>query len=239
MATAESSYQSTVSRSGMRFISARPSLTLFGTDGSGINGGGGGAAISATELGGSGGGGAGATGAAGAGQAGSAGGGVSVGMGGPAAAGALSLRQGHWKYIEPGQGPKVNQNTNTEMVNDPAGQLYNLADDLVEAKNLASEHPNGQKRCSRCFRSCASKVAAAHSPSEFGLTTAFGRYGGVPHAGARAHSAFTWSGRWFAPPTSFGFVCFINFRPYFPGQQTVRAKVVWLTQWRLLTISRD
>ena len=60
-------------------------------------------------------------------------------------AGALSLRKGHWKYIEPGQGPKLNQNTNTELGNDPAGQLYNLADDLGEAKNLASSHPERAK----------------------------------------------------------------------------------------------
>ena len=60
-------------------------------------------------------------------------------------AGVLSLRRGPWKYIEPGQGPKLNQNTNTELGNDPAGQLYNLADDLGEAKNLASSHPERAK----------------------------------------------------------------------------------------------
>ena len=63
-------------------------------------------------------------------------------------AGALSLRQGQWKYIEPGTGPKVNRVTNTEMGNDSAGQLYNLADDLGETKNRASEHPERVKEMS-------------------------------------------------------------------------------------------
>lgn len=56
-------------------------------------------------------------------------------------AGALSLRQGPWKYIEPGNEPKINRNTNTELGNDPAPQLYNLAADLGETRNVASQHP--------------------------------------------------------------------------------------------------
>jgi arylsulfatase A-like enzyme len=53
----------------------------------------------------------------------------------------LSLRQGPWKYIEPGKGPKVNQNTNTELGADPQPQLYNLASDAGERKNVAAENP--------------------------------------------------------------------------------------------------
>ncbi|MGH9938818.1 MAG: sulfatase-like hydrolase/transferase, partial [Blastocatellia bacterium] len=60
-------------------------------------------------------------------------------------AGALSLRQGQWKYIEPGNGPKVSRYTNTELGNDPAGQLYNLADDPGETKNLAGAYPDKLK----------------------------------------------------------------------------------------------
>ena len=60
----------------------------------------------------------------------------------------LSLRLGHWKYIEPSEGPKVNRNTNTELGNDPMGQLYNLAADLGETRNLASEHPDRVKEMS-------------------------------------------------------------------------------------------
>ena len=57
-------------------------------------------------------------------------------------AGVLSLRQGSWKYIEPGRGPARNANTNTELGNDPAGQLYDLAADPGEARNLAAERPD-------------------------------------------------------------------------------------------------
>ncbi len=57
-------------------------------------------------------------------------------------AGVLALRLGQWKYIEPGKGPKVNQNTNTEMGNDPGGQLYDLSSDLGERRNLASSEPD-------------------------------------------------------------------------------------------------
>ncbi|MGH9769490.1 MAG: sulfatase family protein [Blastocatellia bacterium] len=60
-------------------------------------------------------------------------------------AGALSLRSGTWKYIEPSDRPKLNRNTNTEMGNDPAGQLYNLADDLGETSNLVTKHPDKVK----------------------------------------------------------------------------------------------
>ena len=60
-------------------------------------------------------------------------------------AGALSLRQGAWKYIAPGRGPRVNRETNTELGNDPAGQLYNLAADPGEARNEAAARPDKVK----------------------------------------------------------------------------------------------
>jgi arylsulfatase A-like enzyme len=53
----------------------------------------------------------------------------------------LSLREGSWKYIAPGNGPAINANTNTEMGNLRTPQLYNLATDLGETKNVAAEHP--------------------------------------------------------------------------------------------------
>ncbi|MDQ3685702.1 MAG: arylsulfatase [Acidobacteriota bacterium] len=56
-------------------------------------------------------------------------------------AGTLSLRQGHWKYITPSKGQKINRNTNTEMGNDPAPQLYNLSTDPGETNNVAGKHP--------------------------------------------------------------------------------------------------
>ncbi len=57
-------------------------------------------------------------------------------------AGDLSLRDGAWKYISPGTGPKIEKNTNTEMGTDPGPQLYDLSADIGESTNLAAEHPD-------------------------------------------------------------------------------------------------
>jgi arylsulfatase A-like enzyme len=57
----------------------------------------------------------------------------------------LSLRQGAWKYVEPGKGQKVSANTNTELGNDPGGQLYDLSRDLGEQENLAGRQPDRAK----------------------------------------------------------------------------------------------
>lgn len=57
----------------------------------------------------------------------------------------LSLVVGNWKYIEPSKGPSINKDTNTELGNLPAPQLYNLADDPGETKNLATNHPDKVK----------------------------------------------------------------------------------------------
>jgi arylsulfatase A-like enzyme len=56
-------------------------------------------------------------------------------------AGVLSLRRGSWKYIEPGKGPKVLVNTNTETGQAPEVQLYNLDADLGETNNVAAQRP--------------------------------------------------------------------------------------------------
>jgi arylsulfatase A-like enzyme len=53
----------------------------------------------------------------------------------------LSLRHGDWKLISPGGGPRINRNVNIETGNDPAPQLYNLAQDPGERNNLAAAHP--------------------------------------------------------------------------------------------------
>jgi arylsulfatase A-like enzyme len=50
-----------------------------------------------------------------------------------------SLRQGAWKYIRPSNGAKRNELTNTELGNDPAPQLYDLASDPGETRNLARD----------------------------------------------------------------------------------------------------
>jgi arylsulfatase A-like enzyme len=52
----------------------------------------------------------------------------------------LSLIVGDWKYIEPSTKPTINKDTNTELGNYPKPQLYNLAADPGETKNLAEVH---------------------------------------------------------------------------------------------------
>jgi arylsulfatase A-like enzyme len=56
-------------------------------------------------------------------------------------AGSLSLRQGPWKYIAPGKGARINQNTNTELGNDSQPQLYDLASDPGERTSLTEKQP--------------------------------------------------------------------------------------------------
>jgi arylsulfatase A-like enzyme len=60
-------------------------------------------------------------------------------------AGVLSLRQGPWKLIEAGKGPKVFANTGIESGQASDVQLYNLANDLAESKNIAAGHPDRVK----------------------------------------------------------------------------------------------
>jgi arylsulfatase A-like enzyme len=56
-------------------------------------------------------------------------------------AGVLSLRKGPWKLIEPGRGPRVLANTNTETGQASTPQLYNLEDDLSEKADIAQQQP--------------------------------------------------------------------------------------------------
>ncbi len=58
-------------------------------------------------------------------------------------AGSLSLRHGDWKYIAPGGGRKMNEQTKTETGNDAQAQIYHLANDAGERNNLAAQ-PSGQ-----------------------------------------------------------------------------------------------
>jgi len=60
-------------------------------------------------------------------------------------AGSLSIIQGNWKYIEPGNGPAYQANTDTELGNAPYPQLYDLSVDLGEKNNLAEKYPGKVK----------------------------------------------------------------------------------------------
>ncbi|MGC4235054.1 MAG: arylsulfatase, partial [Niabella sp.] len=53
----------------------------------------------------------------------------------------LSVVKDGWKYIPPGNGPKINKNTQTELGNDSKPQLYNLKKDTGEKENLADKFP--------------------------------------------------------------------------------------------------
>jgi arylsulfatase A-like enzyme len=53
----------------------------------------------------------------------------------------LSLRQGTWKYIEASERRRMNPETNTELGNDTAPQLYDLASDPGERTNVAAKFP--------------------------------------------------------------------------------------------------
>jgi arylsulfatase A-like enzyme len=53
-------------------------------------------------------------------------------------AGSLGLRDGTWKYIEPSKGARLDRNVNIELGADPEPQLYDLAADPGETRNLAA-----------------------------------------------------------------------------------------------------
>ena len=55
--------------------------------------------------------------------------------------GGLGLRDGAWKYIEPSEGAALITTTNIETGNSRQPQLYNLAADPAEQRNLASAEP--------------------------------------------------------------------------------------------------
>lgn len=66
--------------------------------------------------------------------------------------GGLALRQGRWKYIEPSNRPRVDAETNTELGNDTAAQLYDLAADPGEAINVAAKNPRKVKEMDDLLR---------------------------------------------------------------------------------------
>jgi arylsulfatase A-like enzyme len=64
----------------------------------------------------------------------------------------LSLRSGPWKYIPPSEGAAMNTDVQIETGNSPEPQLYDLASDPGERRNLASAQP-------RKVREMAAKLA--------------------------------------------------------------------------------
>lgn len=68
-------------------------------------------------------------------------------------AGCLSIIKDNWKYIEPGNRPAYQSNTNTELGNSPDPQLYDLSGDLGEKNNLAGKYPEKVKELASLLES--------------------------------------------------------------------------------------
>ena len=99
-------------------------------------------------------------------------------------AGSLSLRQGHLKYIAPGKGAKINQNTNTELGNDAGPQLYDLAADPGERTNLATKQPENVRELAALLdgiRRVGQQATATRRPN---IVLAIADDWSFPHAGA-------------------------------------------------------
>lgn len=64
----------------------------------------------------------------------------------------LALRQGRWKYIDPSNRPRLNEQTRTELGNDTVPQLYDLAADPGETTNVAARYPGRVKEMEDLLR---------------------------------------------------------------------------------------
>jgi arylsulfatase A-like enzyme len=98
-------------------------------------------------------------------------------------AGSLAIRQGQWKYIAPGKGPRINKNTNTELGNDPEAQLYDLSNDTAERTNLATARPEKVREMAALLegiRSADAQPSAARRPN---IVLAIADDWSFPHAG--------------------------------------------------------
>jgi arylsulfatase A-like enzyme len=80
-------------------------------------------------------------------------------------AGSLSLRQGQWKYIAPSQGPRIQENTNTELGNDPEPQLYDLRSDPGERTNLAATRPEKVRELAAALEAIRHHTSKAGAPA--------------------------------------------------------------------------
>ncbi len=69
----------------------------------------------------------------------------------------LALVNGDWKYIEPGNAPRMDTLTNIELGNDRLPQLYDLKNDIGEKNNLAEKYPGKVKEMQALLLSVKNK----------------------------------------------------------------------------------
>ena len=72
----------------------------------------------------------------------------------------LALRAGDWKYIPPHKGPAGFKDMRSG--NDPQPQLYHLAEDPAETRNLAIENPEKTKELAAML----AEITAGHSSNK-------------------------------------------------------------------------
>lgn len=70
----------------------------------------------------------------------------------------LSIIQGNWKYIEPSDQPAIEYWTKMELGNAPQPQLYNLAEDPSEKKNVFEANPETAEKLARLLESVKGKA---------------------------------------------------------------------------------
>ena len=78
--------------------------------------------------------------------------------------GGLALRQGAWKFIPARPGVKRFAETDTEPGNDPAVQLYDLATDLGETRNVAAAHADKAAELAALLAAERAKAGDATEP---------------------------------------------------------------------------
>jgi arylsulfatase A-like enzyme len=99
-------------------------------------------------------------------------------------AGSLSIRQRQWKYIAPGKGARVSQNTNIELGNDPAPQLYDLAADPGERSNIAAAQPERVREMGALLDRIRSAGRQPAPARRLNILVAIADDWSFPHAGA-------------------------------------------------------
>jgi arylsulfatase A-like enzyme len=79
--------------------------------------------------------------------------------------GSLALRAGSWKFIPANQGRQQAWNTGTETGNAPEPQLFNLAQDMGETTNVATNHPERVQQMAAQLAAIRQQKSVARRPN--------------------------------------------------------------------------